>query len=144
MNAPTFSLPDQTEKTISLPEKGVVVLFFYPKANTPGCTTEAKKFSELYPKFIEAGALVWGISPDPHKKVCSFHEKYSFEITLLADEEHSVAEAYGVWKEKSFMGKKYMGINRTTFVIRDKKILKEFSHKPGKTEEEVLAYVESL
>lgn len=142
--APPFSLQDTSGKEITLPKKGVVVLYFYPKADTPGCTKESKAFSELYPQFIEAGALVLGVSPDAHKKICSFHDKYSFSHELLADPEHTAAEAYGVWTQKSMFGNKYMGVKRTTFVIKDGKILKEYKHKPGKTEQEVLEYVQEL
>ena len=142
--APTFNLQNTTGEQTTLPEQGIVVLYFYPKANTPGCTKESKAFSELYPQFIEAGALVFGISPDAHSKVCSFNDKYSFNHELLADPEHEAAEAYGVWGQKSMFGNKYMGVQRTTFVIKDGKLLKEFKHKPGKTEEEVLEYVKEL
>lgn len=142
--SPTFTLPDTNSNEITLPEKGIVVLFFYPKADTKGCTIEAKKFSELYPKFVEAGALVIGVSPDPHSNVCKFSEKYSFNHAMLADEEHEVCEAYGVWTKKQMYGNEYMGVNRTTFLIQDGKIIKEYKHKPGKTEEEILADVQEL
>lgn len=142
--APSFTLPNTQGEDISLPEKGIVVLYFYPKANTPGCTIEAKKFSELYPQFVEAGALVIGISPDPHNKVCKFSEKYDFNHVMLADEEHEVCESYGVWKQKSMFGKKYMGVERTSFLIQDGKIIKEYKHKPGKTEEEILTDIQEL
>lgn len=142
--APEFTLTNQDEEEVSLPKKGIVVLYFYPKANTPGCTREAKKFSELHPQFVEAGAMVWGVSPDETAKVCKFSDKYEFSHQLLADPEHEVCEAYDVWGEKSMFGKKYMGVNRTTFVIKDGKILEEFTHKPGKTEQEVLEFVKEL
>lgn len=142
--APTFTLTDQNEEEVSLPENGIVVLYFYPKADTPGCTREAKKFSDLYADFVDAGAFVWGVSPDETPKVCKFSDKYEFSHTLLADPEHEVCESYGVWGEKSMFGKKYMGVNRTTFVIKGGQILEEFKHKPGKTEEEVLEYVQEL
>jgi peroxiredoxin Q/BCP len=138
--APSFTLVDQNKEDVSLPEKGIVVLYFYPK----GCTIEAKKFTEIYPDFIEAGAMVMGISPDPIDGVCKFSEKYDFSHTLLADPEHKVCEAYEVWEEKNMYGNKYMGVNRTTFVIKDQEILKEFKHKPGTTEQEVLEYVNNL
>ncbi len=140
-NAPTFTLIDTEDEKVTLPKKGTVVLYFYPKANTPGCTIEAKEFKELYPKFIEAGAMVWGVSPDPLSAVCDFRDKYSFPFTMLADPEHKVAEKYGVWKKRSFMGKSYMGIERTTFLIADGKIVKQWKHKPGKTEKDVLAAI---
>lgn len=143
-SAPTFTLKDQEENELTLPKKGIVALYFYPKVDTKGCTIEAKKFTELYPQFVEAGAFVWGVSPDPLKAVCKFQDKYEFSHTLLADEDHAVAQAYGVWGEKSMYGKTYMGITRTTFVIKDQEILEEFKHKPGKTEEEVLEFVKQL
>jgi thioredoxin-dependent peroxiredoxin len=94
-----------------------VVLFFYPKADTPGCTTEACEFRDVAPALEQEGAAVLGISPDPVKKVRKFREKYALPYRLLADEDHAVAEAYGVWKEKSMYGRKYMGAERTTFLI---------------------------
>ena len=117
-----------------------VVLFFYPKADTPGCTTEACEFRDAYPKFGN-DAIVLGISPDTPKQQAKFKEKFGFPYPLLADTEHAVAEAYGVWKEKSMYGKKYMGIERTTFVIdKDGKIAKIFNKvKPAGHAEEVLA-----
>ena len=142
--APSFTLKNTSGEEVSLPEQGIVVLYFYPKANTPGCTIESKKFSELYPEFVDAGAFVFGISPDPHDKVCKFAEKYDFAHALLADEDHAVAEDYGVWGEKSFMGRKYMGVTRKTFLVVDGKIVKEYAHKPGKTEEEILTDIKAL
>ena len=142
--APSFTLKNTSGEEVSLPEQGIVVLYFYPKANTPGCTIESKKFSELYPEFVDSGAVVFGISPDPHDKVCTFQEKYDFAHALLADEDHAVSEAYGVWGEKSFMGKKYMGVTRTTFLVVNGEIVKEYKHKPGKTEEEILADIKAL
>lgn len=117
-----------------------VVLFFYPKADTPGCTTEACEFRDAYPKFGN-GTIVLGISPDTPKQQAKFKEKFGFPYPLLADVEHAVAEAYGVWKEKSMYGKKYMGVERTTFVIdKDGKIANVFRKvKPAGHAEEVLA-----
>jgi peroxiredoxin Q/BCP len=117
-----------------------VVLFFYPKADTPGCTTEACEFRDAYPKFGD-GAIVLGISPDTPKAQAKFKQKFGFPYPLLADTEHTVAEAYGVWKEKSMYGKKYMGIERTTFVIDESgNIAKIFNKvKPAGHAEEVLA-----
>ena len=117
-----------------------VVLFFYPKADTPGCTTEACEFRDAYPKFGER-TIVLGISPDTPKQQSKFREKFGFPYPLLADTEHAVAEAYGVWKEKSMYGKKYMGIERTTFVIdKDGNIARVFRKvKPAGHAEEVLA-----
>lgn len=94
-----------------------VVLYFYPKADTPGCTTEACEFRDAMPDFSGVNAVVLGISPDGPKAQAKFRKKYSLPFSLLCDTEHAVAEAYGVWAEKSMYGKKYMGIERTTFVI---------------------------
>lgn len=123
--APDFTLlTDSGEKLklSSLAGKNVV-LYFYPKADTPGCTKEACSFGELFPKFKGVDALILGVSPDPVKAIAKFKQKYSLPFTLLADEEHSVAEKYGVWVEKSMYGKTYMGMERSTFIIgKDGKI----------------------
>jgi peroxiredoxin Q/BCP len=94
-----------------------VVLYFYPKADTPGCTTEACEFRDDLKKFAKKGAAVVGVSPDKPAAQARFKQKYDLPFTLLADEEKSAAQAYGVWKEKNMYGKKVMGIARTTFVI---------------------------
>ncbi len=94
-----------------------VVLYFYPKADTPGCTKEACEFRDNSKKLTKANTVVVGVSPDTSKAQAKFKEKFDLPFTLLADAEHKVAEAYGVWKEKSMYGKKYMGVDRTTFVI---------------------------
>lgn len=118
-----------------------VVLYFYPKADTPGCTTESCEFRDAFPKFAGVDAVVVGISPDTVAAQAKFRKKYSLPFTLLADSEHAVAEAYGVWKEKAMYGKKYMGVERTTFLIGpDGKILKIFAKvKPAGHAEQVLA-----
>ena len=94
-----------------------VVLYFYPKADTPGCTTEACDFRDAVPDFSGVNAVILGISPDTPKAQAKFRAKYGLPFHLLCDTDHAVAEAYGVWAEKSMYGKKYMGIERTTFVI---------------------------
>ena len=94
-----------------------VVLYFYPKADTPGCTKEACEFRDTSKKFSKANTVIVGVSPDPEKAQSRFKDKFDLPFTLLADTDHQTAEAYGVWKEKSMYGKKYMGIERTTFVI---------------------------
>ena len=94
-----------------------VVLYFYPKDDTPGCTVEACGFRDAYSEFTERGAVVLGVSPDDEASHVRFKEKYELPFPLLADPEHAVAEQYGVWGEKNYAGRKYMGINRTTFVI---------------------------
>jgi len=94
-----------------------VVLYFYPRDNTPGCTKQACGIRDAWGEFERRGAVVLGMSPDSVKKHAKFREKYALPFTLLADEDHAVAEKYGVWVEKSFAGKKYMGVERSTFVI---------------------------
>ena len=94
-----------------------VVLYFYPKDDTPGCTVEACGFRDAYSEFEQRGAVILGVSPDDEASHVRFKEKYSIPFTLLADPEHAVAEQYGVWGEKNYAGKKYMGISRSTFVI---------------------------
>ena len=94
-----------------------VVLYFYPKADTPGCTKEACAFRDTTKKFTEANTVIVGVSPDPSGAQARFKHKFDLPFTLLADTAHQAAEAYGVWKEKSMYGKKYMGVERTTFII---------------------------
>jgi thioredoxin-dependent peroxiredoxin len=94
-----------------------VVLYFYPKDDTPGCTTQACEFRDEYAAFLERGVVVLGVSPDDEASHAKFREKYSLPFALLADRGHEVADRYGVWGEREFAGKKYMGINRSTFVI---------------------------
>lgn len=117
--APDFSLPDQDGREVRLSElRGQpVVLYFYPKAATPGCTVQACGVRDHEADYARAGAKVLGVSPDPVTKVRSFHDKESLNFTLLADEGHSVADAYGVWAEKSMYGRTYFGNERTTFVV---------------------------
>lgn len=117
--APSFSLPDQNGQTHTLEEyRGQkVVLYFYPKDNTPGCTKQACAFGELYPQFREKGAVVLGVSKDSvasHKK---FEEKYGLPFTILSDEGLGAIKAYDVWQEKNMYGKKTMGVVRTTYLI---------------------------
>jgi len=117
--APAFSLPNQDEVEISLRdlEGKWVVLYFYPKDNTPGCTTEACDFTAAVPFFDALGAVILGVSPDSPKTHRSFSEKQNLDITLLADVTTDVAQTYGVWKMKKNYGKEYMGIVRSTFLI---------------------------
>jgi len=120
-----------------------VVLFFYPKASTPGCTVEACEFRDTYKKFDKKGVVVLGISKDTPKAQTNFKEKQRLPMTLLCDVDHKAVEDYGVWKEKNMYGKKVMGIERTTFVIDEHgKIAKIFRKvKPEGHAEEVLAMV---
>ncbi len=123
--APDFSLPDQNGKLHSLEEyRGKkVILYFYPRDNTPGCTKQACNFGELYPQFLEKGAVVIGVSKDSvasHKK---FEEKYGLPFTLLSDPELSCIQGYDVWKEKKNYGKVSMGVVRTTYLIDEEGII---------------------
>lgn len=119
MVAPEFSLPTDSGETLSLAElRGTaVVLFFYPKDNTPGCTKEAIAFSHLKDDFAKVGVTLVGLSPDSVKKHQNFKAKQNLTVTLAADEEKAAAQAYGVWIEKSLYGRKYMGVDRSTFLI---------------------------
>ncbi len=117
--APAFELEADDGSNVSLEAlRGRrVVLYFYPKDDTSGCTIQACEFRDLMPRIDEAGAVVLGVSPDPVASHVKFKTKYDLNFPLLADTDHRVAEAYGVWKEKSMYGRKYMGIERSTFVI---------------------------
>jgi len=117
--APDFELRSDAGETIKLSDlRGrPVVLYFYPKDDTPGCTTEACEFRDAYDGFRERGAEVLGVSPDDVASHGKFKAKHELPFTLLADPDHTVAEKYGVWSERSFAGKNYMGINRSTFII---------------------------
>lgn len=118
-SAPTFTAQDQNENKVSLEDKQGkwIVLYFYPKDNTPGCTTEAKDFTEYAEEFEKLGADIIGVSPDSAKSHCKFIDKHDLSIQLLTDPEHEVIEAYGAWRLKKFMGKEYMGVVRSTFLI---------------------------
>lgn len=127
--APEFALPASNGENVSLGQfKGQnVVLYFYPKDDTPGCTTEACGFRDLHAAFADANTVILGVSPDPVKKHEKFISKYELPFILLADEEHAVCEQYGVWKEKNMYGKKYWGVERTTFLIdKDGNIVKVY------------------
>lgn len=117
--APAFSLESNDGQTVKLAglQGQTVVLYFYPKDDTPGCTTEAKQFRDLAPEFEAQGAVVLGVSPDNTASHCKFIDKYSLNFRLLADVDHKAAEAYGVWAEKNMYGKKYWGVQRATFLI---------------------------
>jgi peroxiredoxin Q/BCP len=145
--APDFTLPDQHGNRVSLADlRGKdVVLYFYPKADTPGCTTQACGVRDHRGDYEKLGAVVLGISPDPVKRVKKFHDGQGLNFTLLADEDHAVCEAYGVWVEKSMYGKTYMGIERSTFVIGpDGKIEHVFRKvKPAQHDDLVLGALSS-
>ena len=129
--APDFTLPDQSGNPVTLSDlRGrKVVLYFYPKADTPGCTTQACGVRDHRADYDAAGAVVLGVSPDAPKKIAKFDDKYELGFPLLGDEDHAVAEAYGVWVEKSMYGRTYMGNERTTFVIDADGVITEILRK---------------
>ena len=141
--APDFTLPDQDGNPVSLSalRQKTVVLYFYPKANTPGCTTQACGVRDHRTDYEKAGAVVLGVSPDPVKAVSKFDQKFDLGFPLLADEDHKVAEAYGVWVKKSMYGREYMGNERTTFVISPDGTIKDILRKvkPAEHDNLVLA-----
>jgi peroxiredoxin Q/BCP len=130
-SAPDFTLADQDGKKVTLSKlKGSpVVVYFYPKDDTPGCTKEACDFRDGFANYKQAGATILGISPDSAASHAKFAQKFELPFTLLADDDKKVCEAYGVWKEKSMYGKKYMGVERTTFVIDAKGIVRRIFPK---------------
>lgn len=123
--APDFTLQNQDGESVSLSDyKGKkVILYFYPKDNTPGCTKQACGFAENYPQFVEKGAVVLGISKDSVKSHKKFQEKYHLPFTILSDEELKVIQAYDIWKEKTMYGKNFMGVVRTTYLIDEEGII---------------------
>jgi len=129
--APDFKLKDQNGEYMEpLAQRGKkYVLFFYPKDNTPTCTKEACNLRDYYSDLKEHGLEIFGISPDSVKSHARFSEMHQLPYSLLADEDHKVAEAYGVWGEKQMYGRKYMGILRTTFVINEEGIIEQAIHK---------------
>ncbi len=147
--APPFSLADQQGNIVNLADfagKSRVVLYFYPKAMTPGCTVQAQGLRDKSADLAARGAVAVGVSPDPIRRLKKFEEKESLNFTLLADEDHAVAEAYGVWGLKKFMGREYMGVHRITFVIgRDGNIAHVMDKVKTKTHhEDVLEILDSL
>lgn len=143
--APDFELPDETGKLHKLSDyRGkFVVLYFYPKDDTPGCTTEACGFRDNYSAYTQAGAVILGVSPDSAKSHTKFKNKYELPFTLLADEDHAVCEQYGAWGLKKFMGREYDGVLRTTFVIGPDGLIKQVFEgvKPDGHSQEVLAAI---
>lgn len=141
--APAIKLETDRGVKFSLAElKGKnVILYFYPKSDTPGCTKEACEFRDSFPHFVGLDAEIVGVSPDRVAAQAKFKAKYDLPFTILADVDHAVAEAYGVWAEKSMYGRKYMGVERTTFIIgRDGKVAKIFRKvKPAGHAAEVAA-----
>jgi len=145
--APDFTLTSDLGDQVRLSElRGKpVVLYFYPRDDTPGCTTQACGIRDAYDEFERAGAVVLGVSPDDEGSHVKFKKKYDLPFTLLADTDHAVAEAYGVWSEKSYLGKKYWCVGRSTFVIDADGNLKAVMHnvKPATHTDDVLAALAS-
>ena len=144
--APAFSLVDQDENKVSLKDfkgKKNVVVYFYPRALTPGCTTQACAIRDAKKKFDKSKTVILGISPDAPKKLMNFTEKKDLNFTLLSDEDHKIAEKYGVWGLKKFMGREYMGIHRMTFIVGKDGRLKHIMEKVNtKTHhDDVLEYI---
>jgi len=145
--APNFELQSDSGETVSLKAlRGKpVVLYFYPKDDTPGCTTQACGIRDVYGEFERAGAVVLGVSPDDERSHVKFKEKYELPFTLLADTDHAVAEQYGAWGEKKYAGKSYMGVLRSTFVIDAGGTVKKVMHdvKPATHADDVLAALDA-
>ena len=141
--APDFELTSDSGETVKLSAlRGKpVVLYFYPKDDTPGCTAQACGIRDAYGEFEQAGAVVLGVSPDSESSHVKFKEKYGLPFTLLADADHAVAELYGVWGEKTFAGKTYLGVSRSTFVIGADGNVAKVMHdvKPASHADDVLA-----
>ena len=148
VKAPEFELQDENGKVHKLSDYAgtPIVLYFYPKDNTPGCTTEACSFRDDYSAFEKASVLILGVSVDSVKSHKKFQEKYSLPFPLLADVDHKVVEQYGVWQEKKMMGKTYMGIVRTTYLIdKHGMIARVFENvKPSEHSQEVLEALKTL
>jgi thioredoxin-dependent peroxiredoxin len=139
--APDFTLPDHNGDPVSLSDfQGqTVVLYFYPKADTPGCTTQACGIRDHQADYDTAGAVVLGVSPDPVDRVAGFHDKQSLSFRLLADEDHAVCERYGTWQEKTNYGKTSMGVVRSTYIIGpDGRVARVFPKVSPKTHDDVV------
>ena len=141
--APDFTLSSDAGEAVTLSSfrASPVILFFYPKDGTPGCTAQACGIRDAYGEFTRAGAVVLGVSPDSVARHVKFRKKYELPFTLLADPDHEVAELYGVWGEKRYMGRTYMGVNRSTFVIGPDGTVEKVMHdvKPATHADDVLA-----
>jgi peroxiredoxin Q/BCP len=148
VQAPDFTLPDEnnTLRRLSDFRGRPVVLYFYPKDDTPGCTTEACKFRDDYSAYMDADIIILGVSPDSPASHASFKQKYDLQFPLLADEGHRVCESYGVWGPKKFMGKEFEGVLRTTFLIDAQgRIARVFEAvRPAEHSAEVLQAVKML
>jgi peroxiredoxin Q/BCP len=146
--APDFTLPDQdgTPTTLSAQRGHAVVLYFYPKDDTPGCTKEACSFRDAFAELEQAGAVILGVSPDSPTAHTKFRAKYDLPFTLLADEDHKICQRYGVWGPKKFRGREYMGVLRTTFLISPDGTLSKIFEKvrPDQHSQEVLEALASV
>ena len=146
--APDFSLPDQNGDTVELSSLrgNTVVLYFYPRADTPGCTTQACGIRDRRAEYEAAGARVLGVSPDEVRAISKFADKHELEFTLLADADHAVAERYGTWVKKSMYGKQYMGVQRATFIIDEAGTIAHVIPKasPKTHDDQVLAALAAL
>jgi peroxiredoxin Q/BCP len=146
--APDFTLPDQDghEVTLSSFKGQKIVLYFYPKAGTPGCTTQACGVRDHLPAYEDADAVVLGVSPDPVKAVKKFHDNEGLNFTLLADEDHAVCDLYGVWAKKSMYGREFLGATRSTFVIGTDGVVAHViaKVKPKEHDEQVLDVLRQL
>lgn len=131
VKAPDFSAKIETGETVQLSDYAgkKLVLYFYPKDDTPGCTAEACDLRDNYHRFLEKGYAILGVSPDDEKSHTKFIKKFNLPFSLLADTDHSISEAYGVWVEKSMYGRKYMGVARTTFIIDEAGMIEEVIEK---------------
>lgn len=129
--APSFTLQNQDGQSVSLSDYSgqQVLVYFYPKASTPGCTVQAKGLRDTKSQFDEKNTVVFGISPDPVSRLDKFRTKENLNFDLLSDEDHAIADAFGVWGLKKFMGKEYDGIHRISFLISDDGIIKEVFNK---------------
>ena len=145
ISAPEFSLPDENEKVHNLNDyRGqTVLLYFYPKDDTPGCTTEACNLRDDYSAYQGAGVVILGVSPDPPGEHTKFKTKYDLPFTLLADIDHQVCELYGVWGPKKYMGREYEGVHRTTFLIGPDGIIQRVYEnvQPAKHSAEILSFL---
>ncbi len=145
--APPFTLLDDQGKEVSLKdfEGKKVVLYFYPKDDTPGCTTEACGFRDIHDEILDRGAVILGVSPDPQKKHEKFRQKYNLPFHLLSDPEHTVLEAYNAWGEKKMYGKTYMGVLRSTVLIDESGNIQEIypKVKPADHPREILEALEA-
>lgn len=144
-DAPRFNLPNQDGEEVSLPESGLAVVYFYPRADTPGCTTEACGFRDLYDEFADRDTAVFGISDDPVPALATFAEKYNLPIDLLSDTDGEVARAYDSYGEKNVFGNVVEGVFRNTYVVQDGEIVLVYEGvEPDQHADAVLADIDAL